>query len=446
MPRMASTGGFPRLYRPESGEGTFVSGTGVATPSTATEQATLLRLQRHALEYFLDNQEPSGLVLDRQRNHGPRARRGLCSMAATGMGCIALALASAPPHLLISPSDARRRIRAILQHALDRLPHDHGVLPHFVDSISHAVVGRDAHSTIDSAWLYAGALWAAEFLQDAEVADLARRLFDRVDWKHWSAANMGGLLHHGKDSRGRFLPCAWDRLNGETVFMYVLAAGAEPERALSPVVRQAWQLFPGSVAGHHFHSADLGLFVFQYGLDLLDLFAWRLPDFVDLHAEARVATWANRDCCRRLADRFVTYRRFWGLSAGDGPGDDHTGEDAYRCYAPNDPCDGTAHLTATLASVAHDPAGVFANIMEAEQDPALGALGRYGLSNVNLDRGWVARDMVGIDAGAAALALDNYLMDNRVRRVFHRLDCVARGLAQLGFVAAPAAAEARQAS
>jgi hypothetical protein len=41
--------------------------------------------------------------------------------------------------------------------------------------------------------------------------------------------------------------------------------------------------------------------------------------------------------------------------------------------------------------------------------------------------------MVGIDAGAAVLALDNYLMGDRVRRGFHSLPCVARALEHLGF-------------
>jgi hypothetical protein len=419
-----------------------VAGTSVAMPSLGTEQVTLLRLQRLALQYFLDNQE-NGLILDRQRNHGPRSFGGLCSTAATGMGCIALALASAPPHRLLSPSEARSRIRIILQHALERLPHDHGILPHFVDAISGAVVGRDAFSTIDSSWLFAGGLWAAEFLQDDELTDLAHRLYQRVNWKHWSEANENGFLQHGKNGRRELLPCAWDRLNGETVFMYALAAGSDPERALYLHRRPAWRTFPGSVAGHHFHSADLGLFVFQYGLDLLDLATWRLPCSPDLHVEAGIAAHANRDYCRQMASRFVTYRRFWGLSAGDGPAED--ANHAYRAYAPGE-CDGTAHLTASLASIAHMPEAAFENIHEAEREVSQNILGRYGLSSVNLDRAWVARDMVGIDAGAAVLALDNYLMDQRVRRVFHRLPCVERGLERLGFVSASDAVDARQAS
>jgi hypothetical protein len=63
----------------------------------------------------------------------------------------------------------------------------------------------------------------------------------------------------------------------------------------------------------------------------------------------------------------------------------------------------------------------------------LGALGRYGFSNVNLDRRWVGRDMVGIDAGAAVLAIDNYLHGGRVRAVFHDLPCVGAALQRLRF-------------
>ena len=135
------------------------------------------------------------------------------------------------------------------------------------------------------------------------------------------------------------------------------------------------------------------------------------------------------------ARSFATYRRFWGLSDGDGP-------DGYRAYSPTLPLDGTAHLSATTAAVAHDLPAVWENLQEAERDRALGARGRYGFSNVNLDRHWVSPDVVGIDAGAAVLALDNFLMGDRVRQVFHALPCVGRALGRLGFVrvSAPLAA------
>jgi hypothetical protein len=265
-------------------------------------------------------------------------------------------------------------------------------------------------------------------------------LYDRIDWHYWTdpeSAGGRGLLRHGKDRGGHFLPCCWDRLNGETAFMYVLAAGAAESRALGRSSWQALRPYYGTVAGLRFNNADLGLFVFQYGLDLLDLRRWQVPGTVDLWAEARVATRANQGTCRQAATRFTTYRRFWGLSAGDGPGGNST-PDTYRIYSPTGPIDGTAHLMAALASVAHSPEDVLRNLHEAEHDRRLGAHGRYGLSNINLDRKWVGRDVVGIDVGAVVLALDNYLMGDRVRTVFHGLSCVRRAMRRLGFTPAEA--------
>ncbi len=416
------------------------------SPSLDASDRTLLSgLQHRALRYFLDNQTASGLILDRQANHGPRRAHGLCSLAATGMGFVALALASDSPYGLLTRRTAARRIATGLTTALEQLPHDRGIVPHFVHSATCAVYGDDALSTVESSWLVAGGLWAAAFLRDGEVTSLASQLYERIDWSYWASSS--GLLRHGQTVDGRFLPCCWDRLNGETAFMYVLACGAAEGRALGAESWRALKPFHGTVAGHRFNNADLGLFVFQYGLDLLDLRTWRRPGDPDLWTDADIATLANEAVCRAAASEYSTYRRFWGLSAGDGPPEESGEAYAYRPYAPSGPLDGTAHLTATLASVAHHPSGVLRNLHEAQRERLL--LGRYGFSNVNLDRGWVARDMVGIDAGAAVMALDNYLMANRVRDVFHQLPCVQRGLERLEFghvEAAAAAAAVRLAS
>jgi hypothetical protein len=392
----------------------------------------LYRLQRLALQYFLDNQAANGLFLDRQSNHTGRRFGGLCSLAATGMGLIGLALASADPYRLLPPAEAVRRCRFCLETCLTRSPHDHGVVPHFVDAATGTGFGVDAFSTVETAWLAVGALWSAAWLGDPLLTDLARRLYDRIDWAYWTAGSTDGLLRHGKSANGRFLGCRWDRLNGETVFMYVLAAGAESDRALPGHTWVVLRPCHGTVGGQHFNNADLGLFVFQYGLDLLDLARWQTPSGLDLHGDAQRAALANREVCRALAPVHETYRHFWGLSAGDGPPDPGTAQtEAYRCYAPGGPIDGTAHLTATLASVASTPHEVLENLTATTRFPGL--CGRYGFSNVNLGHEWLAPDMVGIDAGAAVLALDNFLVENRVRSVFHTLPCVRRGLEQLGF-------------
>src|SRR2546421_243795 len=83
---------------------------------------------------------------------------------------------AAPPYRLLTPRSAALRVRAGLEAALGRLPCDHGVLPHFVDSATGAAFGSDPFSTVETSWLAAGALWAAAFLRDPELEALAARL------------------------------------------------------------------------------------------------------------------------------------------------------------------------------------------------------------------------------------------------------------------------------
>jgi len=390
------------------------------------QRATLLGLQRDALRYFLDSQHDSGLMLDRQANWGRRRRRGLCSLAATGMGLIALALASKRPHRLLTPGEAAARARRALEAAA-ALPHTLGVLPHFVRARDLAPVGADRRSTIDTGWLLAGGLSAAALLGGGGLARMAEALVSRVEWDGWVGPS--GRIAHGHDRRGRFLGGDWDRLNGETLFLYVLAAGG-PSRARLPGGRPA-------AAGRRCPNARLGLFVSQYSLELIDVTACASPRVADLARAAGVAVEVNRAACRARAGRFATYRRFWGLSAGDGPPAGR-GREAYRDYAPAGPIDGTAHLTATLASIAHRPDRVWENLAHVAGCP-LPVRGRYGLSNVNLDRGWRSPDVVGIDLGAAALALDNALHAGRVREAFMSAGPVAAGLRRLGLPQAPMA-------
>jgi hypothetical protein len=344
---------------------------------TPKDRTLLLTLQKQALQYFLDNQADDGLIFDRQRNRGALRGRGLCSTTATGMGCIALALAAAPPYRLHSPGDAATRICAALATALRDLPQDRGILPHFCDAHTHCTEGLDHLSTIDTAWLVAGALWAGAFLRDRLVQRLAEHLYYRIDWRYWSTLETEPalpLIRHGQTLEGRFLTCTWDRLNGETVFLYVLATGADGARALPTSAWRCLRSYHGTTGGLTFNNADLGLFVFQYGLDLLDLAGHRLPGGVDLAAEAATATEANYRACRELADQFATYREYWGLSAGDGPGPLPAGF-TYQCYAPSGPIDGTAHLTASLASIAHRPELVLENLHRAAAVPLV-PLGR----------------------------------------------------------------------
>lgn len=397
--------------------------------SRGSAGALLRRLEKESIRYFVENQLGHGLILDRQRNFGRRNMTGLCSLSATGMGLIALALASEPENAILTKKESRRRIALALRGAL-ALPHVDGMLPHFVDARSLEPVGTDAISTIDSAWLFAGALWAAEFTGDRVIKRLANELVGRVNWNAWSNAAALPLLQHGAAVDGTKLTSVWDRFNAETAFMYVLAIGADKGKALPASSWDGLQLFTGTLGNRTFISADLGLFPFQYSNLLLD--GAKLPPChgKNLLFESIQGTLANREAADVWRRQFRTYSTFWGVSAGDGPPNQPGGPDEYRAYDPAS-VDGTAHIEATLASLEVAPEHVLANVMAAEEPQWKHLHGRYGYSNVNVDRNFVSRDVVGIDVGVALFGLDNTLHDGRVRKIFMRLQPVRRALRRI---------------
>lgn len=404
--------------------------TTVAAEYAPAQRERLLGIERDCLRYFLDNQTEHGLFLDRQRNNGDSYDCDIpCSMAATGMGFIALALAAQKDHNLLSRTEAVERCKHGMETALTLLPEDHGILPHFVIGSDLKPWGFDVSSTIDTAWCLAGASTAAELLDEDEGRRLAARLRERADWLYWTNGN-GRLISHGKNDAGQFL-CHWNRLNGETAFMYILAAGAEPEKAISPDAWSKLEPCMGEAEGLMFASADLGLFTHQVGNHLIDLVSWQNPHNIDLLEHARLATKANILASARLGEKTKTFRTFWGISDGDCPGTAEKNTE-YQ-YRPNtiDNNDGTAHIASSIAAIEYD---VFDEVMRnIDAAEAIGARGRYGFNNVNLDQKWMSTDAVGFDVGNPCFSIENALHENRIRRAFHAIPDVQRGLARQGF-------------
>ena len=382
--------------------------------------------------YFVDNQLPThGLALDRQRNFEPQEFNGWVSLSATGMGLILLALTCREVNCMITKFDARRRIKLALETGL-QLKNDHGILPHFVTADTLSPVSSDQAATIDCSWFMAGGLAAAYYLEDDRLIALAEELYDRVDWRYWSTKRMSSdavMLVHGADPAGTWLPGKWDRLNGETAFMYLMAIGARDGKFIPPVSWQKLPTAPGAVEGLTFASADLGLFVANYSSTLVDFGRVQSLGQPNLGLEAVKAAEANYRVCRRISANFSTYRQFWGLSAGDVPG---TNGDEYHAVAPGHEVDGTAFITATFGSIEHVPDLVLRNLKATENggEPRLWE-GKYGFSNVNLDRNWVSRDIVGIDVGIAGMAIANALHNGLVREIWHKVPAMRRALSRL---------------
>ena len=195
----------------------------------------LARLQRTTVLYYLHETNPdNGLVRDKTDPDAP------CSIAAVG-----LALATIPAvverGVLIrkfAAKIARRRLRSLMNLPQGPEPDaagHKGFFYHFLDIDTGRRVWNCELSTLDSAFLFAGALTCATYFDadtedEAEVRGLADALYRRADW-NW-ACNGGPTLTHGWKPETGFLPYRYEGYD-EGLLLYLLALGS-PTHPLPP--------------------------------------------------------------------------------------------------------------------------------------------------------------------------------------------------------------------
>ena len=175
-----------------------------------------------------------------------------------------------------------------------------GFYYHFLDMDSGRRAVELELSTVDSAFLLAGALLAAAYFDqdseaEADVRRLAETLYRRVDWQ-W-ALNGQACLAHGWRPESGFLAQHWKGYD-EALLMYVLALGS-PTRPLPAECYAAymetakWQ----AVYGHE-HFVAGPLFIHQYSQMLLDFRGIQddaiRPYGIDYFENSRRATLAQR--------------------------------------------------------------------------------------------------------------------------------------------------------
>lgn len=204
---------------------------------TRTDDALLDEIQRETFEYFLHEvNERNGLVADCTRPGWP------CSIAATGLG-----LASYPVGVnraWITRAEAIARTLAALEFfagsaqgaAADATGY-RGFYYHFLDMQTGRRTWDSEVSTIDSTFLIAGALLAAEYFDrptdgERRIRELADALYRRMDW-HW-AQNGGEAVSHGWKPESGFLPYRWQGYC-EALLLYAFGLGSPtyPDRAKS---------------------------------------------------------------------------------------------------------------------------------------------------------------------------------------------------------------------
>ena len=225
---------------------------------------------------------------------------------------------------------ARKRLRYLVECPQGPEPDASGYkgfFYHFLDIETGRRVWQCELSTIDSAFLFAGALTVATYFDrdtadEAEIRHLATTLYERADW-NWACA--GGLsLTHGWRPESGFIPHRWQGYD-EGLLLYILGLGS-PTHPLHP---QSYAAYTATYEWKKIYGRELlysgPLFTHQLSHMWVDFRGIR-DDFMRQHdsdyfQNSRQATFVQQEYAIRNPMEFAGYGQYcWGFTACDGPG------------------------------------------------------------------------------------------------------------------------------
>jgi hypothetical protein len=418
-------------------------------------------LQHAAFQFFAKQANPAnGLVPDHTRAGAPS------SIAATGLGLACYGVGVERGYL--DRTAAAERTLTTLRffweseqsEAPDATGH-RGFYYHFLDMDTGRRALKCELSTIDTTFLLAGALAAAQYFDgdgdtEAEIRTLADALYRRADWD-WATNEGLGVTHGWKPETG-FLRARWQGYN-EALLLYALALGS-PNHPIGPAHYDFWlETYKWKKLYGYEHVWAGPLFVHQLShvwidfREIRDAYMRRKSEEfgepVDYFENSRRATYVQqRYAVRNPRDR-VGYGEFaWGITASDGPGPavrTVDGEEVrfYDYHArgvPWGPDDGTLAPWAVAASLPFAPEIVLPTLQHFDEAiPELTSrLGyRCSLNPTFPDGrggsgGWVSDNYYGIDQGPVVLMIENYRTESVWRRM-RACPAIADGLRRCGF-------------
>ena len=459
------------------------------TPEPSAEVATFSEdLSRRTFDYFWQTTDTERCLAPDRWPSNP-----FSSIAATGFALTAYGIGAERGYVSRSEAAARTRDCLRFYWTAPQGPQTSGVTGHkgffyhFLKNEDGTRRGNTELSTVDTSLLLGGVLFAQSYFDraapvEAEIRDLAERIYRRVDWTFVQREN--STIPSGNGGSGKAIAMGWypERRGGEGDFgthdwvgynegmlVYILAAGSPTH----PVTKEAWDT--GWAANL---EKDWGTFYGYEHLQFEPLFGHQYShvwvDFRGIHDEfmackgidyfenSRRATLSQRAYGIDNPNAWVGYSGdLWGWTASDGPTAAANGRVVngkpreFMAYSARGASshrvvdDGTIVPTAAGGSIPFAPEVTIPALIEMRRAYGDTLYTRYGFKDafnpsytfvdagsrsgtIDPVKGWVANDHLGIDQGPILAMMENH-RTGLVWRTMRKNPHIRRGLERLGF-------------
>jgi hypothetical protein len=439
---------------------------GPPAPDSAQAAAFLDTLQRRTFDFFWDLTPPAnGLTPDRW------PREQFSSIAAVGFALTAYPVGV--ERAWITRAQAADRTLATLRFfwtapqdsAVSGATGYHGFFYHFLNPLTGQRYQNVELSTIDTALLLAGILFAQSYFDradtaEAEIRALADSIYARVDW-NWAQARPPAVSM-GWHPEGGFIPADWIGYN-EAMILWILALGS-PTHAVDSTGWTAW------VSGYDwgtYYGQDFVQFAPLFGHEYSHVWvdfrgirdAYMRGQGIDYFENSRRATLSQRAYAIANPGAWRGYTKdVWGLTACDGPANktltiDGRSRQFHTYWARGAGLgdvrdDGTICPTAVGGAVPFAPEITIPALYAMRHtygdavfkqygfldafNPTFTAAGQQQTGTVYPTLGWFDVDYLGIDQGPILLMIENH-RSQFVWNVMKRNAHIVRGLKRAGF-------------
>ncbi len=416
---------------------------------------SLARLESDTFKFFLYEMHPTTSLMPESTREGAPA-----SIATVGFALTVNPIAVERGYL--SRAEAIKRTLAQLRffyygpngEGPDTIGRK-GFYYHFLDMGTGYRTWKSEVSTIDTAFLIAGALTAAQYFdrdtsEEREIRNLAEELYRRADWR-W--AQHGGLtITHGWKPETGFIKYRWTGYS-EALILYILAL-ASPTFPVSSESYRAWsRTYKWKELYGYQHLYAGPLFIHQLSHMWID-FRGIQDDYmkskaIDYFENTRRATYAQQQYAIRNPKKFKGYsEHIWGITASDGPGPAtrHIKGRTISFYdykgrgIPFGPDDGTLAPWAMIASLPFTPEIVLPSLHYFNQQfPEMTS--KYGFKcsynptfadSKTEKKGWVSLGYYGLDQGPIVAMIENY-RSGFLWRLMRKCPYIIEGLRRAGF-------------